>query len=81
MSAVPSLVNTRDFGYVSIPPRFDSHDFGSWKERMLLHIVGVEPYLMTILTRGPYVPVLVTRTPGATTDAPDIVTKLIKPEV
>nr|XP_043633105.1 uncharacterized protein LOC122604283 [Erigeron canadensis] len=81
MIAVPTLVNTRDFGYVSIPPRFESHDFGSWKERMLLHIVGVEPYLMTILTKGPYVPILVTRTPGATTDAPEIVTELIKPQV
>ena len=81
MSTTPTLVNTRDFGYVSIPPKFESNDFGSWKERMLLHIVGVEPYLMTVLTKGPYVPKLVTITPGATDDAPEVVTELIKPEV
>nr|XP_043633232.1 probable serine/threonine-protein kinase nek3 [Erigeron canadensis] len=81
MSSVPTLVNTRDLGYVSIPPKFEPKDFGSWKERMLLHIVGVEPYLMTILNEGPYIPTYVQRTPGATPDAPEIVTDLVKPEV
>nr|XP_043628000.1 probable receptor-like protein kinase At5g59700 [Erigeron canadensis] len=77
ISFVPSLVNTRDFGYVFVPPKFEPKDFGSWKERMLLHIVGVEPYLMTILTVGPYVPTYVQRTPGATLEAPEIVTDLV----
>ena len=80
MSQTPTLVNTRDFGYVSIPPKFDSEDFGSWKERMLLHIVGVEPYLLTILTQGPFVPQTVTYVPASTSDGDPIQTMETKAE-
>nr|XP_043625641.1 uncharacterized protein LOC122597072 [Erigeron canadensis] len=48
MTYVPTLVNQRDFGYMSVPPKFKPKDFG---------------------------------TPGATPEAPEIVTDLVKPEV
>ena len=79
MANIPVLVNTRDFGYVSIPPKFEPQDFGSWKERMLLHIVGVEPYLMTILTTGPYVPKAIAYVPAAVADGEPIQETIDKP--
>ena len=52
--------------YVNIPnnpvPKFngDSDSFQVWKGCMLLHIAGVERYLTTVLTEGPYVPYVTT---------------------
>ena len=37
-------------------PKFEHDEFSSWKERMLLHLVGLEPYLIDVVTKGPYVP-------------------------
>ena len=56
MASTPVLINNRDHGYITMAPKFELEDFSSWKERMLLHLVGIEPYLLTILTTGPYVP-------------------------
>ena len=80
MSQTPTLINNRDHGYVSIAPRFEQDDFSAWKDRMLLHIVGIEPYLMTILSKGPYVPKAVTFTPGATPEDEGTTTEMNKPE-
>ena len=56
MSTTPVLLNSRDHGYITVAPRFEIDDFSSWKDRMLLHLVGIEPYLIDVLTKGPYVP-------------------------
>jgi gag-polypeptide of LTR copia-type/Zinc knuckle len=56
MSTTPVLLNSRDHGYITVAPRFELDDFSSWKDRMLLHLVGIEPYLIDVLTKGPYVP-------------------------
>ena len=56
MTTTPVLINSRDHGYVIMVPKFEQSEFSSWKERMLLHLVGIEPYLITILTKGPFIP-------------------------
>ena len=56
MSTTPVLLNSRDHGYITVAPKFELDDFSSWKDRMLLHLVGIEPYLIDVLTKGPYVP-------------------------
>ena len=56
MSTIPVLINSREHGYVTMAPRFEQDEFSSWKDRMLLHLVGIEPYLIEVLNNGPYVP-------------------------
>ena len=64
--SIHTLINTRDYGYVSVAPQFDPEDFGSWKERILLHLTGIEPYLITLLLKGPYIPMSIHITPSQT---------------
>ena len=56
MSSIPVLINSREHGYVTMAPRFEHDEFSSWKDRMLLHLVDIEPYLIEVLNNGPYVP-------------------------
>ncbi|GJY95552.1 hypothetical protein Tco_0511913 [Tanacetum coccineum] len=42
--------------HVTNVPPFDVDDFSSLKDRFLVYLDGIEPYLLQILENGPYVP-------------------------
>nr|GEW28953.1 hypothetical protein [Tanacetum cinerariifolium] len=44
-------------------PAFDKDDFTSWKIRFLVFLDGLEPYLITTLEDGPFVPMSNLSTP------------------
>nr|GEU55105.1 hypothetical protein [Tanacetum cinerariifolium] len=49
--------NTNNAGsHVTNVPAFTVDDFSSWKDRFLVYLDGLEPYLLKILEIGPYVP-------------------------
>jgi hypothetical protein len=56
MATTPVLINSRDHGYITMAPKFEANEFSSWKDRMLLHLVGIEPYLIDVLNNGPFIP-------------------------
>ncbi|GJX99219.1 hypothetical protein Tco_0356238 [Tanacetum coccineum] len=37
-------------------PAFDVEDFSSWKDKFLVYLDGLEPYLVEILENGPFIP-------------------------
>ncbi|GJZ44141.1 retrovirus-related pol polyprotein from transposon TNT 1-94 [Tanacetum coccineum] len=41
--------------HVTNVPAFDVEDFSSWKDRFLVYLDGLEPYLLEILENGPFV--------------------------
>ncbi|GJT53644.1 hypothetical protein Tco_0988698 [Tanacetum coccineum] len=42
---------------------FDKEDLCSWKDRFLIYLDGLEPYLLEILDNGPFVPLSPLSTP------------------
>ncbi|GKC49589.1 retrovirus-related pol polyprotein from transposon TNT 1-94 [Tanacetum coccineum] len=53
---LPQLLNSRGGSHVTNVPEFDEEDFSSWKDRFLVYLDGLEPYLLEILENGPFVP-------------------------
>ncbi|GJW07770.1 hypothetical protein Tco_1570193 [Tanacetum coccineum] len=53
---LPQLLDGRGGSHVINVPEFDKDDFSSWNERFLICIDGLEPYLIKILKKGPFVP-------------------------
>ncbi|GJY56731.1 hypothetical protein Tco_0455846 [Tanacetum coccineum] len=65
------LLDSRGGSYVKNVPKFDVKDFTSWKDRFLVYLDGLEPYLLEILENEPFVP----KSPASTTE-----NILIKPQ-
>ncbi|GJX62367.1 hypothetical protein Tco_0295267 [Tanacetum coccineum] len=60
-NVTPTVGNNEDLpqlqgSHVTNVPQFDVKDFTSWKDRFLVYLDGLEPYLLQILKNGPYVP-------------------------
>nr|GEU54715.1 hypothetical protein [Tanacetum cinerariifolium] len=57
---VPPIPNSpyRGGSHVTNVPEFDKEDFSSWKDRFLVYLDGLEPYLLEVLKNGPFVPML-----------------------
>ncbi|GKB60954.1 putative RNA-directed DNA polymerase, partial [Tanacetum coccineum] len=53
---LPQLLDSRGGSHVTNVPAFDVEDFSSWKDRFLVYLDGLEPYLIEILENGPFVP-------------------------
>ncbi|GKB02843.1 retrovirus-related pol polyprotein from transposon TNT 1-94, partial [Tanacetum coccineum] len=53
---LPQLLDSRGGSHVLNVPKFDKDDFTSWKISFLVFLEGLEPYLITTLEEGPYVP-------------------------
>ncbi|GJR15010.1 retrovirus-related pol polyprotein from transposon TNT 1-94 [Tanacetum coccineum] len=53
---LPQLLDSRGGSHVTNIPGFDEEDFSSWKDRFLIYLDGLEPYLLEILENGPFVP-------------------------
>ncbi|GJT93044.1 retrovirus-related pol polyprotein from transposon TNT 1-94 [Tanacetum coccineum] len=49
-------IRCRGGSHVTNVPEFDKEDFSSWKDRFLIYLDGLEPYLLEILENGPFVP-------------------------
>ncbi|GJV86460.1 hypothetical protein Tco_1530398 [Tanacetum coccineum] len=60
---LPQLLDSRGGSNVLNVPKFDKDNFTSWKIRFLVFHDGLEPYLMTTLEEGPYVPMSNLSTP------------------
>ncbi|GKF25857.1 hypothetical protein Tco_0081751 [Tanacetum coccineum] len=52
----PQLLDSKGGSHVTNVPQFDVEDFSSWKDRFLVYLDGLEPYLLEILENRPYVP-------------------------
>ncbi|GJZ90409.1 hypothetical protein Tco_0662336 [Tanacetum coccineum] len=65
------LLDSKGGSHVIIVPPFDVDDFTIWKDRFLVYLDGLEPYLHEILENGPYVP----KSPASTSE-----NILIKPQ-
>ena len=53
---LPMLLDNRGGTHVSNVPKFNKDDFASWKFRFLTFLDGIEPYLITTLEEGPFIP-------------------------
>ncbi|GJY14861.1 retrovirus-related pol polyprotein from transposon TNT 1-94 [Tanacetum coccineum] len=53
---LPQLLNSRGGSHVTNVHAFDIEDFSSWKDRFMVYLDGLEPYLLEILKDGPFVP-------------------------
>ncbi|GKB73103.1 hypothetical protein Tco_0934515 [Tanacetum coccineum] len=53
---LPQLLDSRGGSHVLNVPKFDKDDFTSWKISFRIFLEGLEPYLITTLEEGPYVP-------------------------
>ncbi|GJR95583.1 hypothetical protein Tco_0267757 [Tanacetum coccineum] len=53
---LPQLLDSRGGSRVTNVLEFDKEDFSSWKDRLLVYLYGLEPYLLEILENGPFVP-------------------------
>ncbi|GJT47292.1 retrovirus-related pol polyprotein from transposon TNT 1-94 [Tanacetum coccineum] len=42
--------------HVTNVPEFDKEEFSSWKDRFLVYLDGIEPYLLEIIEYGPFIP-------------------------
>ncbi|GJV32107.1 hypothetical protein Tco_1392507 [Tanacetum coccineum] len=51
---LPQLLDYRGCSHVINVPPFDIDDFTSWKDRFLVYLDGLEPYLLKILENRPY---------------------------
>nr|GFA05880.1 hypothetical protein [Tanacetum cinerariifolium] len=58
------LFDSRGGSHITNVPIFDKDDFTSWKIRFLVFLDGLEPYLITTLEDGPFVPMLNLSTPA-----------------
>ncbi|GJU96629.1 retrovirus-related pol polyprotein from transposon TNT 1-94 [Tanacetum coccineum] len=61
---LPQLLDSRGGSHVTNVPAFDKDDFTSWKIRFLVFLDGLEPYLITTLEDGPFVPMSNLSTPA-----------------
>nr|GEV40875.1 retrovirus-related Pol polyprotein from transposon TNT 1-94 [Tanacetum cinerariifolium] len=59
----PQLLDSRGGFHVTNVLEFDKEDFSSWKDRFLIYLDGLEPYLLEILDNGPFVPLSPLSTP------------------
>nr|GEW88616.1 hypothetical protein [Tanacetum cinerariifolium] len=55
---LPQLLDSRGGSHVTNVPAFDKDDFTSWKIKFLVFLDDLEPYLITTLEDGPFVPIL-----------------------
>ncbi|GJZ48016.1 hypothetical protein Tco_0601848 [Tanacetum coccineum] len=53
---LPQLLDSRGGSHVTNVPEFDKEDFSSWKDRFLVYLDGLEPYLLEMLENRPFVP-------------------------
>ena len=53
---VPQLVDKKGGAYTASAPRLEAGKFNKWKKRMLCYLTGMEPYYITLITVGPFVP-------------------------
>ncbi|GKC87677.1 hypothetical protein Tco_1148326 [Tanacetum coccineum] len=53
---LPQLLDSRGGSHVTNVPEFNEEDFSSWKDRFLIYLDGLEPYLLEMLENGPFVP-------------------------
>ncbi|GJT28788.1 retrovirus-related pol polyprotein from transposon TNT 1-94 [Tanacetum coccineum] len=53
---LPQLLDSRGGSHVTNVHEFDEEDFSSWKDRFLIYLDGLEPYLLEIVENGPFVP-------------------------
>ncbi|GJT25180.1 hypothetical protein Tco_0895117 [Tanacetum coccineum] len=53
---LPQLLDFRGGSHVTNVPHLDVEDFSSWKDRFLVYLDGLEPFLLEILENGPYIP-------------------------
>ncbi|GKC49734.1 hypothetical protein Tco_1072479 [Tanacetum coccineum] len=53
---LPQLLESRGGSHVTNIPKFDTEDFSNWKDRFLVYLDGLEPYLLEILQNGPFGP-------------------------
>ncbi|GKC29654.1 hypothetical protein Tco_1036948 [Tanacetum coccineum] len=53
---LPQLLDSRGGSHVTNVPKFDEEDFSSWKDRFLIYLDGLEPYLLEMLENGPLMP-------------------------
>nr|GEU86404.1 retrovirus-related Pol polyprotein from transposon TNT 1-94 [Tanacetum cinerariifolium] len=60
---LPQLLDSRGESHVTNVPEFDKEEFSSWKDRFLIFLDGLEPYLLEILENGPFVPLSPLSTP------------------
>ncbi|GKB50109.1 hypothetical protein Tco_0900862 [Tanacetum coccineum] len=58
------LLDSRGGSQITNVPTFDREDFTSWKIRFLVFLDGLEPYLITTLEDGPFVPMSNLSTPA-----------------
>ncbi|GJU31780.1 hypothetical protein Tco_1175369 [Tanacetum coccineum] len=61
---LPQLLDFRGGSHIINIPTFDKDDFTSWKIRFLVFLDGLEPYLITTLEDGPFVPMSNLSTPA-----------------
>ncbi|GJV87727.1 hypothetical protein Tco_1531665 [Tanacetum coccineum] len=61
---LPQLLDSRGGSHITNVPTFDKDDFTSWKIRFLVFLDGLEPYLITTLENGPFVPMSYLSTPA-----------------
>ncbi|GJX89693.1 hypothetical protein Tco_0341707 [Tanacetum coccineum] len=54
----PPLGANAEGSHVTNVPDFDKEDFSSWKDRFMVYLDGLEPYLLEILENGPFIPML-----------------------
>ncbi|GJT35902.1 hypothetical protein Tco_0926321, partial [Tanacetum coccineum] len=54
---LPQVLDSRGGSHVTNVPPFDVDDFSSWKDRFLVYLDGLEPYLLEILENESYVPI------------------------
>ncbi|GKA94811.1 hypothetical protein Tco_0816849 [Tanacetum coccineum] len=52
---LPQLLDSRGGSHVTNVPDFDKEDFSSWKDRFLVYLDGLEPYLLEVLGNGTFV--------------------------
>ncbi|GJZ21400.1 hypothetical protein Tco_0558439 [Tanacetum coccineum] len=53
---LPQLLDSRGGSHVTNVPQLDVEYFTSWKDRFLVYLDGLEPFLLEILENGPFVP-------------------------
>ncbi|GJZ78553.1 retrovirus-related pol polyprotein from transposon TNT 1-94 [Tanacetum coccineum] len=53
---LPQLLDSRGGSHVTNIPEFDKEDFSCWKDRFLVYLDGLKPYLLEILENRPFVP-------------------------
>ncbi|GJV20583.1 putative reverse transcriptase domain-containing protein [Tanacetum coccineum] len=53
---LPQLLDSRGGSHVINVPAFKVEDFSSWKDKFLVYLDGLEPYLIEILENKPFVP-------------------------